>query len=327
MKRTRHSIFLLSTSLFAAVLVSLIAGCKTKDSANRASETVSAYAKEFGASAGRLTSKAGEKLGLVEKKWDFVRFAWDAQEKPAAVAHNYSYEDERDLGLALALEFFARQERFEHERLDPYLNLVASALAAHSDRPAMEVRVAVLRGESLHAFGLPGGLILVPLGALRACESESELAGLLAQAVAQCELRLTLARLEHFAAERHAEAKEKSCVSLPPEQLRAVLEDLALDLSRNGLKAEDARVADRRSVDLLMRLGYEPGGLRAHLARAQLKLREKAGGGPLANYAEFKAREETIDARLAELHAPSLGRSIADRYRREGLVHLPAPKL
>jgi len=321
MKRVRTHI-LCGTGIMAVSCAALLLGCKPRESAN----TVSTYAKDFGASASRLTTQAGEKLGLVVKKWDYVRFAWEAQEKSAELTHGYSYADERDLGLLLALEFFARDGCFEHERLNPYLNLVAAALAAHSERPLLEVHVGVLRSESLHAYSLPGGLILVPLGALRVCESESELAGLLAQAVAQCELRLTLARLERFAAERHAAVKDKSCVLLPPEQLQALLEDGALDLSRNGLKAAEARAADRRSVDLLMRLGYEPGGLRAHLARVQLKLREKVGGGPLANYAEFKAREETIDTRLAELHAPSLGRTIADRYRRECLAHLPAPK-
>lgn len=320
-----HGLWVLGALLGVGALA--LTGCKPKESAYKATENVSAYAREMGDAAGRVTNKAATRLGLVEKKYDYVRFAWGPGEKPLAVAPAYSFEDEREAGRALAAEFIARLGRFEHERVERYLNQLAAAIAAYSDRPDLPATVVVVHSEERKAWGLPGGYGVVTLGALRCCESESEAAGLLATMFAQSSLKQTLHLLAEQAAAAVPEAKDKPITALPPEDFARAIQATANALLKEAPDAASMAAADRSAVDVLVRLGYEPGGLRAYLARVQAKMQEESGGKPMKEYAWFKARETAMDERFSELHVLPTGRTVSARWRRECSVQLPAPKL
>jgi len=304
----------------------LFAGCKPKESAYKASEAVSAYAKDMSDSAGRLTSKAGEKLGLVDKKWDYVRLAWNIEEETAA-GTAVGFDAERELGRALFAEFIARHGQLADERMDRYLNLLAAGVAAHGSRPGLPVCVAVLQSEDRLAWGLPGGYLVVTLGALRCCESESEAAGVLASALAQSNLRFVLALAAQEQAALGAAATGKPAAQLDAALFSKVVQVTATKLLQQGPSNLEWRAGDRTATAMLVRMGYEPGGLKAWLARVQVKLLEESGGRPLKDRATFRLREDAIAERLEELHAPAIGRTISDRWKREVKTRLPAPRL
>lgn len=320
-----HGLWVLGALLGVGVIA--LSGCKPKESAYKATENVSTYARGVSDAAGRATTKAAERLGLVDKKWDYVRFAWGPGEKPVTVTPSYSFEDEREVGRALAAEFIARFGRFEHDRVERYLNELAAAVAAYSDRPDLPVAVVIVHSEERRAWGLPGGYGVVTMGALRCCESESEAAGLLASMFAQASLKHTLSVLTQQAALTLPEAKEKPITALAAEDFARAIQAAANELIKEAPSADFQRAEDRSAVDILVRLGYEPGGLRAWLARVQAKMQEESGGKPMKEYAVFKARESAMDDRFAEIHATTTGRTVNARWRRECIVQLPAPKL
>lgn len=300
------------------LLFAELPGCKPKDTAYQVGETTKRYAKDLSSSAERLTIKTGESLGLVEKKFDYVRAAYESGEPPMPLKSEYTLEEEREIGRALTAELLKRYGHYENKEVDRYLNLLLAALCAYSDRPALPCSVAVLRSEEIRSFALPGGYVLVTLGALRLCDSESELAGLLAYNLAQIGLHCTLAQMEQL--------QPGAAISqLEDDKFSRAVESMSGKLIQDVLAAETGRVCDRAATDLLVRLGFEPGGLKAYLVRVQIQLREKRGGRPLENYAYYKEREQNIDKRLEELHAPTAGRTMNDRYRRECLALLPAP--
>lgn len=318
----------LAAGSLAAILLAMLAlaGCKPKEGAYKATEAVSAYARDMGDAAGRATSKAGERLGLVDKKWDYVRLAWEPSAKPPVSAPAYEFEDERDAGRALVAEFIARFGKLRDDTVERYLNHVAAGLAAYSDRPSAPVCVVVLSSEDRRAWGLPGGYLLVTIGALRCCESESEAAGLLASVLALSNQKCALSRMAEQQAALLPDTASKRATELSDEDFAKVVQATATSLIKDGFAEADVRSSDRSATDLLVRLGYEPGGLKAWLARVQVKRQQESAGKPLKDYSSFKARDTTIDERLAELHAPSVGRSIADRWRRDCSAHLPAAK-
>ena len=314
-------------ALFIALGVVLgLGACKTKEKVNQAGEAVSKYAKEVGESAEKLGTRAGEKIGLLEKKWDYVRLAYGSAEAPAKLRATYTLGEEREAGRALGAEFIGRYGVCENARLDRYLNLVLASLAAHSERPGLPCHVAVLQSEEYRSFAAPGGYVFVTLGSLRAAESESEVAGMLAQALAHSQLRHSLALLERVLYGREAEAGIKPVTQAGAQEFSVAVEETARLLMRNGFSLEEIGAASREATTMLVRLGYEPGGLRAFLARAKVRMLEKAGGRPPADLALFRAGEQAVDARLAGLHAPETGRSVSDRYRRECLALLPIPR-
>ena len=315
---------LLPVLVLCAFLAVAAAGCRPKESASKARDTVAGYAKDVGDAAGRLTTKAGEKLGLVEKRYDYVRRAWGSTEKLADPLGAYTLEEEREVGRALAAEVFKRYGHYENERLDRYLNLIAAGLCSFSARPALPCCVGVLRSDELASFGLPGGYLLVTLGSVRACESESEVAGLLAFALAQVNLRHALAHLRRLQAGLQSSLPPQPVTEAEDRDFSTLIETAAAHLLQDGPMTAEVRACDRAATELLVRMGYEPGGLKAFLARAQMRLRQ-SGTGPVKDYANFKQREKNIDERLGELHALTVGRSLTDRFRRECVASLPAP--
>jgi hypothetical protein len=78
------------------------------------------------------------------------------------------------------------------EILDPavqdYVLQLASKIAESSDLRT-PLRVSVLESPEVHAAGLPGGFVLVTSGLIQAAESESELAGVLANEIARIAAR------------------------------------------------------------------------------------------------------------------------------------------
>lgn len=303
--------------------LALLAAAACKQTAQQVSATVKSYAEGV-STAGRAT---GEELGLLKPRtFDYVRRAWNAHEEPAALAGTYTFEQERELGRALAAEFQGRLGRHENDRLERYLALVAAALAAHSERPDLPAAVSILRSETVACYAAPGGYVLVTFGALRLCRSESELAGLFAQAIAYSASRRALADLEGLQAELNP-AGGGDLNRLDANGFSNLLEQAANRFVARGYDYERLAACDRQAVDLLVRLGYEPGGLKAFLTRQQVQIHERSGGRPALGLDAFKGREEAIDARLAQLAAPSIGRNLVQRFRQECQARLPAPVL
>jgi len=319
---TRCSLFLWVLAL-AGLSLAFFAGCKPKQTMNAAADSVSKYAKEMGESAGKLGTKAGQSLGLVEKKWDYVRLAYGDGEVPAAVQGRYTVAEEREIGRALAIEWTAKFGCYTHEHLERYLNRIAAALAAYSDRPALPATLLVLDTEEYRWFGAPGGFVLVSLGALRAAESESEAAACVALALAHAQLRHALNLYERIAG--GALAFEKGA-PVEPIRFSAAAEETAALLVRNGHVAADVRSAAREATRLLVRLGYEPGGLKAFVERTKVRRQARHPILPADELAYCRTVEEAVAQRLEELHAPASGRTLVPRFRRECASCLPIPR-
>ncbi len=294
--------------------------CKPKRTVNQAADSVSKYAREMGESAGKLGTKAGQSLGLVEKKWDYVRLAYGDGEVPAAVQGHYTVAEEREIGRALAVEWIAKFGCYTHERLDRYLNRVAAALAAYSDRPALPTTVLLLETEEYRCFGAPGGFVFISVGSLRAAESESELAACVALGLAHAQLQHTLNLYERIVG--GALAFEKGA-PVEPIRFSAGAEETAALLVRNGYVPADVRSAAREATRLLIRLGYEPGGLKAFIERTNVRRQAKHPIIPADELAYGRTVEEAVAQRLEELHAPVSGRTLVPRFRRECVSSLP----
>lgn len=299
------------------------ASCKPKQSMNNAADSVAQYAKEMGDSAGKLGTKAGQTLGLVEKKWDYVRLAYGDGETPASIQGRYAVAEERELGRVLAVEWTAKFGCYNHDRLERYLNRIAAALAAYSERPAMPATVIILDTEEVRCFGAPGGFVFLSLGALRAPESESELAACVALGLSHAQLQHTTNLFERIAGgplvfEKGAPAE--------PIRFSAAAEETAALLVRNGYVAADVRSAAREATRLLVRLGYEPGGLKAFIERTKVRRQLKHPILPADELTYCKTVDEAVTQRLEELHAPTTGRTLVPRFRRECASCLPIPR-
>src|SRR5260221_9619358 len=110
--------------------------------------------------------------------------ALDIGKKAVQASKDFTQEEEIQSGDAATASFLGASPIHKDANLQRYVNPVGKGLALHSDRPDLPWTFAVIDTETINAFALPGGSILVSSGLLKRLSSEAELAGVLAHEVA-----------------------------------------------------------------------------------------------------------------------------------------------
>src|SRR5258705_4567201 len=114
------------------------------------------------------------------KAFDIGKKAMKAQE----ATKELSQENEIELGNALTASFLGAAPLHADANLQRYVNRVGKWVALHSDRPDLPWTFSVIDTETINAFAMPGGSIIVSSGLVKRLGSESELAGVLAHEIA-----------------------------------------------------------------------------------------------------------------------------------------------
>jgi predicted Zn-dependent protease len=107
-----------------------------------------------------------------------------AMQQGSPVGKEFSQEDEIGLGDALTASFLGAAPLHPDANLQRYVNRVGKWVALHSDRPDLPWTFSVIDTETINAFAMPGGSIIVSSGLVKRLNSESELAGVLAHEIA-----------------------------------------------------------------------------------------------------------------------------------------------
>ena len=102
-----------------------------------------------------------------------------ALEQGNPMGKEFSQEDEIGLGDALTASFLGAAPLHPDANLQRYVNRVGKWVALHSDRPDLPWTFSVIDTETINAFAMPGGSIIVSSGLVKRLNSESELAGVL----------------------------------------------------------------------------------------------------------------------------------------------------
>lgn len=221
---------------------------------------------------------------------------------------------------------------YDDPKLQAYVQRLGEALAAHSHRPQLVYRFAVLDSDVVNAFALPGGYIYVTRGIMGYLNSEAELAAVLGH------------ELGHVTA-RHAVRRYTAAVaaSIGAGILSAVVPELGtqsgqqlLDVIGAALLAGYGRdqelEADRLGAQYLARAGYDPGAMiqviallknqeEFEKARAREEGREpRVYHGVFATHPQADKRLQEVIAEARRYRAP--GVAMARTGRDEYLQHL-----
>ncbi|HHN45967.1 MAG TPA: hypothetical protein ENN09_00870, partial [Planctomycetes bacterium] len=98
------------------------------------------------------------------------------------------YDEELEYGRALAAQAIHYGGCLRVPEVERYLNLVANAVGAYSDRPSINYYVMVLNKDELNALSAPAGFIFLTWRILLVLEDEAQLAGILGHEIAHvCE--------------------------------------------------------------------------------------------------------------------------------------------
>lgn len=138
----------------------------------------------------------------------------------------FSEADGYYIGRRILAKYFAERKPVFDRQLTRYVNAVGHTLAAVSQRPDVwsGYRFIVFKGESMSAYCLPGGFILVSTGLLQICENEDQLAAVLGHELGHARWRHPL------------EALKKTIVKKRKQQLAAWGANMVGGRMGNGVK-------------------------------------------------------------------------------------------
>jgi predicted Zn-dependent protease len=226
-------------------------------------------------------------------------------------AKEFTQEDEIALGEAATASFLGASPLHHDASLQRYVNRVGKWVALHSDRADLPWTFSVIDTETINAFALPGGSIIVSSGLLKRLASESELAGVLAHEIAHVVKRHQLKAIQSgmqadfwknvgtsVAADR-VKIGGGAVGSTVGNMAKPYILDAAGNLIKDGffLRPLDRGLeteADQLAIVLATRAGYDPYGL----VGALQMLAQYKGGGDAASV--FSTHPSATD-RIAEL--------------------------
>lgn len=178
----------------------------------------------------------------------------------------YSAEKEIALGRQLAAEIEQQSRLVDDVGVNDYLAKLGRNLADHSDA-TVPMTIKVIDSEEMSAVALPGGFLYVNLGLMRAVETESELAAVIAHLIAHVAARhgvefASKADLTGKAVFRQVVFAERRDSGLNPSQ---EVDSIAVLAFRRKAELE----ADALGAQYAWAAGYDLNGL--------IKFYEKAG--------------------------------------------------
>lgn len=184
-------------------------------------------------------------------------------------------EQEYYIGRTVAATVLMGYKPKDAADLNGYVNQVGQALAQFSTRPETfgGYHFLVLDSDDINAFAAPGGLILVTRGLLACCQTEDELAAVLAHEIGHVEklhgLRaIRTGRLNSALTVLAVEAGKNLAGENLAEVTRAFDEsitDIAGTLMNSGYSRKLEYEADAAAIAILKKAGYQPGALVAML--------------------------------------------------------------
>ena len=206
---------------------------------------------------------------------DLGRKALDTSKKLNEATRDFTTEEEVQLGQGVTASFLGAAPLHPDANLQRYVNRVGKWLALHSDRPELPWTFGVIDTETVNAFAMPGGTVLVSSGLLKRLANESELAGVLAHEIAHVVKKHQLKAIQSSAgtdvlADIGKEAAAQRAGRNDILGVKSGIAKVGVDAVKNGafLRPLDRSMeyeADRLGVLIAARSGYDPFGLVAAL--------------------------------------------------------------
>jgi predicted Zn-dependent protease len=231
----------------------------------------------------------------------------------------FTTEEEVALGEGLASGFLGAAPLRKDPELQRYVNRVGKWLAMHSDRPDLPWTFGVVDTETVNAFAMPGGTVLITYGLVKRLGNESELAGALAHEIAHVVKKHQLKAIQ---SDKNSQAFAELGKGLAsdaiarrgggdPVGLKQWGANAGVELLKNGvfLRPLDRSMeyeADKLGVVIAARSGYDPYGLVGVL---EMLAQTKSDGSGLSVLDTHPAPAD----RLAELETfvPEIEKSVS----------------
>jgi len=208
----------------------------------------------------------------------------DSAKKFQEANKEFTPQDEIALGDGVTAGVLGASKLHPDANLQRYVNRVGKWLAMHSDRADLPWSFGVIDTETVNAFAMPGGSVLISYGLVKRLGSEAELAGALAHEIAHVVKKHQLSAIQ---SSLNSDAWASIGKDVAGEAIarrggdvwgaKSAVANIGIDVVKSGafLRPLDRSMeyeADRLGVVIAARSGYDPYGLVSVLQMlAQLK--------------------------------------------------------
>jgi predicted Zn-dependent protease len=208
----------------------------------------------------------------------------DSAKKFQEANKEFTPEDEVALGDGVTAGVLGASKLHADANLQRYVNRVGKWLAMHTDRADLPWSFGVIDTETVNAFAMPGGSVLISYGLVKRLGSEAELAGTLAHEIAHVVKKHQLSAIQ---SSLNSDAWASIGKDVAGQAIarrggdawgaKSAVANIGIDVVKSGafLRPLDRSMeyeADRLGVVIAARSGYDPYGLVAVLQMlAQLR--------------------------------------------------------
>jgi predicted Zn-dependent protease len=261
------------------------------------------------------------------KMLDYGKKAVDTGKKFAEANREFSVEEEIALGDGITSGFLGAAPLQDDANLQRYVNRVGKWVAMHSERADLPWSFGVIRGDTINAFAMPGGTVLVSHGLIKRLANESELAGVLSHEIAHVVKKHQLAAIQSsMGSEAWADIGKEAAGQAIGRRggdaygLKTKLSSAGVDLVKNGvfLRPLDRTMeyeADRLGVVLAARAGYDPYGLVAVLQMLGQSEADNSGTSILDTHPAPSDRLAELERFLPSLERYASQPQVEGRFR------------
>jgi predicted Zn-dependent protease len=250
----------------------------------------------------------------------------DTTKKFQEANKGFTQEQEIELGNGITANILGAVKLHPDANLQRYVNRVGKWVALHSSRADLPWHFGVIEGDSINAFAMPGGSVLVSHGLIKRLATEAELAAVLAHEVAHVVLRHQLSAIQ---SSLNSDAWAGIGKDLAGEAigrrggdaygLKSAAASAGVDAVKNGvfLRPLDRGMeyeADRLGVVLAARSGYDAYGMASVLQMLAQQKGDGSGADIFSTHPSPSDRMEEMEKFVPTLGA-SGGQGVEGRFK------------
>jgi predicted Zn-dependent protease len=301
-RASRHQkkwFYMLAGLVAAASSALIVSGCAT----------IADVAATVGEATGQISSEQGQS----------IRRVGEAAEK---TFQDITPEQEYYIGRSVGATIIQTYNVYDRAEANAYLNRLGQSVARFSDMPETfrGYRFLILETDEVNAFAAPGGFIFISRGMLRLCQTEDDLAAVIAHEIGHVQYRHAVRAIKSsrltsaltIIALESAKNLGGSDLAEVTAAFEGSISDITSTMMKGGYARAQEREADRAAVTILQRMGYQPTALTDVLARMDRVLQaDKRGFG--STHPPASSRIQELQPLLRGLPASS---AVASRQAR-----------
>jgi predicted Zn-dependent protease len=176
----------------------------------------------------------------------------------------YTEEDisvEIEFGRNLAARILSRFQLVKDDKLQGYVTLLGSGIAAQVGRPELQFYFGVIDTDEINAYACPGGYIFITKGAISLMENEAQLAGVLAHEIWHINFRHVVKPLKIRATGDSVTSGIATAIGGTTAVARILLDQLTEQgyklLFEEGISKEAELETDAAAIESLVTIGYD----------------------------------------------------------------------